>query len=94
MQNVVQLSCHGRLTFRERIAGVERLLAIEHANMRSALRAQAGRRPTTVLLFTIIHHLRDRLPPYGVEITTEFGTGWYLKDKDRKKLEQLLECRP
>jgi hypothetical protein len=46
--------------------------------------------PQYRVISTIIHHLRGRLSPHGVEITTEYGVGWYLKDKDREKLEHLL----
>jgi hypothetical protein len=50
--------------------------------------------PQYRVVSTIIHHLRNRLLPHGVEITTEQGTGWYLKKKDREKLEHLLACKP
>jgi hypothetical protein len=50
--------------------------------------------PQYRVISTIIHHLRSRLSPHGVEITTEYGTGWYLKEKDREKLEHLLACKP
>jgi hypothetical protein len=50
--------------------------------------------PQYRVISTIIHHLRSRLSPHGVEITTEYGTGWYLQEKDREKLEQLLACKP
>ena len=123
MQNVVQLHRHGRPNFRERIADVEELLAIDDPKplivkvsrterilmelllKRNMLTREVawgvlyGHRPDADqpqyrVISTIIHHLRDRLSPHGVEITTDFGTGWYLKDKDRDKLEQLLKCRP
>jgi hypothetical protein len=114
---------HHRPTFRERIADVEELLAIDDPKplavkvsrterilmelmlKRNMLtrevawgvlyghRADADQ-PQYRVISTIIHHLRGRLSPHGVEITTEHGTGWYLKDKDREKLKHLLTCRP
>src|SRR5262249_40032773 len=50
--------------------------------------------PQYRVIATIIHHLRQRLAKHGIQITTEFGTGWYLKDEDRHKLRKLLACRP
>jgi hypothetical protein len=123
MQNVVQLRRRGGITFRERIADVERLLAIDDPKplivkvsrterilmelllKRNMLTREVawvvlyGHRPDADqpqyrVISTIVHHLRDRLSPHGVEITTEYGTGWYLKDKDREKLKQLLACNP
>jgi hypothetical protein len=123
MQNVVQLRRNGRPTFRERIADVEQLLAIDDPKplvvkvsrteriimelllKRSMLtrevawgvlyghRADADQ-PQYRVIPTVVHHLRHRLAAHGVEITTEYGTGWYLKDKDREKLKQLLACSP
>jgi hypothetical protein len=123
MQNVVQLRRHGGPSFRERIADIEKLLAIDDPKplivkvsrterilmellmKRNMLTREVawgvlyGHRPDADqpqyrVISTIIHHLRNRLSPHGVEITTEFGTGWYLKDKDREKLEHLLACKP
>ncbi len=123
MQNVVQLRHRDRLTFRERIADVERLLAIDDPKpliikvsrteqilmelllKRNMLTREVawgilyGHRPDAdqpqySVISSTIHHLRSRLSRHGVKITTEFGTGWYLTDEDRKKLEQLLACKP
>jgi DNA-binding response OmpR family regulator len=123
MQNVVQIRRHGRPNFRERIADVEQLLAIDDPKpliikvsrterilmelllKRNMLTREVawgvlyGHRPDADqpeyrVISTIIHHLRNRLSPHGVEITTEYGTGWYLKDKDREKLDHLLACNP
>jgi hypothetical protein len=123
MQNVVQLRRHGGPSFRERIADVEKLLAIDDPKplivkvsrterilmelllKRNTLTREVawgvlyGHRPDADqpqyrVISTIIHHLRNRLSPHGVEITTEYGTGWYLKDKDRERLERLLSCSP
>ena len=113
MQNVVQLRHRDRLTFRERIADVEQLLAIDDPKplivkvsrterilvelllKRNMLTREVawgilyGHRPDADqpqyrVISSIIHHLRSRLSRHGVKITTEFGTGWYLKDKDRR----------
>jgi len=35
--------------------------------------------------------LRQRLKPYGIEIKTWRGIGYYLDDKNRAKLKQLME---
>jgi hypothetical protein len=123
MQNILQLRRYGRPSFRERIADVEQLLAIDDPKpliikvsrterilmelllKRNMLTREVawgvlyGHRPDANqpqyrVISTIIHHLRNRLSPHGVEITTEHGTGWYLKDKDREKLEHLLACNP
>jgi hypothetical protein len=123
MQDTLQLRRHGGLTFRERIADVEKLLAIDDPKplivkvsrterilmelllKRNTLTREVawgvlyGHRPDADqpqyrVISTIIHHLRNRLSPHGVEITTEYGTGWYLKDKDRERLERLLSCSP
>jgi hypothetical protein len=50
--------------------------------------------PLYSVISTTIHHLRKRLALHDIEITNEHGIGWYLKDKDRAKLELLLACRP
>jgi hypothetical protein len=123
MQNVVELRRHGRPSFRERIADVEKLLAIDDPKpliikvsrterilmelllKRNMLTREVawgvlyGHRPDADqpqyrVIATLVHHLRHRLAPHGVEITTEYATGWYLKDKDREKLEHLLACKP
>ena len=123
MQDILQLRRYGRPSFRERIADVEQLLAIDdpkplivkvsrtepilmellvRCNMLTREVAWGvlyghrpdGDQPQYRVISTIIHHLRNRLLPHGVEITTEYGTGWYLKDKDREKLEHLLACKP
>jgi DNA-binding response OmpR family regulator len=123
VQNVVQLRHRDKPTFRERIADVERLLAIDDPKpliikvsrterilmelllKRNMLTREVawgilyGHRPDADqpqyrVISSTIHHLRNRLSRHGVKITTEFGTGWYLTDEDRKKLEQLLACKP
>jgi hypothetical protein len=131
MQNVVQLRHRDKPNFRERVADVERLLAIDDPKplivkvsrterilmelllKRNMLTREVawgvlyGHRPDadqpqySVISSTIHHlrdrlspHLRDRLSPHGVKITTEFGTGWYLTNEDREKLELLLTRRP
>jgi DNA-binding response OmpR family regulator len=123
VQNVVQLRHREKSTFRERIADVERLLAIDDPKpliikvsrterilmelllKRNMLTREVawgilyGHRPDADqpqyrVISSTIHHLRNRLSRHGVKITTEFGTGWYLTDEDRKKLEQLLACKP
>ena len=123
MQNVVQLRHRDKPTFRERIADVERLLAIDDPKpliikvsrterilmelllKRNMLTREVawgilyGHRPDAdqpqySVISSTIHHLRNRLSRHGVKITTEFGTGWYLTDEDRKKLEQLLARKP
>jgi|SRR5215468_3674058 len=112
-----------RMTFRERVADLEKLLGIDDPkplvikvsrterilmelllkrNMLTremAWQCLYGHRPDADqpayrVISTIIYHLRDRLALHGIKITTEFGTGWYLKDEDRKKLKRLLACRP
>jgi hypothetical protein len=122
MNNVVRFR-YGKATFRERIADVEQLLAIDDPKplivkvsrterilmelllKRSMLTREVawgvlyGHRPDADqpqyrVISQIMHHLRNRLARHGVKITTEFGTGWYLKKKDREKLQQLLACEP
>ena len=110
-------------TFRERIADVEELLAIDdpkplvikvsrterimmelllkrHILTREVAwgvlyghRADADQ-PQYRVISATIHHLRNRLAKHGVRVTTEYGTGWYLKAEDRKKLQKLMECEP
>jgi hypothetical protein len=123
VQNVVQLRHRDKPTFRERIADVERLLAIDDPKpliikvsrterilmelllKRNMLTREVawgilyGHRPDAdqpqySVISSTIHHLRNRLSRHGVKITTEFGTGWYLTDENRKKLEQLLARKP
>jgi hypothetical protein len=38
-----------------------------------------------------IYNLRQRLKPYGIEIKTWRGVGYYLDDKNKAKLKQLME---
>lgn len=38
-----------------------------------------------------IHNLRKRLKPYGIEIKTWRGIGYYLDDENKAKLKQLME---
>ena len=50
--------------------------------------------PEYRVISTVMHHLRKRLAKHDIKITTEFGTGWYLKTKERNKLKALLARRP
>jgi hypothetical protein len=38
-----------------------------------------------------IYNLRQRLKPYGIEIKTWRGVGYYLDDENKAKLKQLME---
>jgi hypothetical protein len=38
-----------------------------------------------------IYNLRKKLKPYGIEISTWLGIGYYLNDENRVKLKQLME---
>jgi hypothetical protein len=38
-----------------------------------------------------IYNLRQRLKPYGIEIKTWRGLGYYLDDENKAKLKQLME---
>jgi hypothetical protein len=38
-----------------------------------------------------IYNLRKRLKPYGIEISTWRGIGYYLNDANREKLQKLME---
>ena len=38
-----------------------------------------------------IYNLRKRLAPYGIEISTWRGIGYYLDDENKTKLKQLME---
>jgi|SRR5215831_16853269 len=112
-----------RLTFRERLADIERVLQIddpkplvikvtrtERVLMELLLKRNMltreiawqllyGHRPDADqpqyrVIATTMHHLRHRLAKHGIKITTEFGTGWYLKVEDRERLKKLLARRP
>ena len=36
-------------------------------------------------------HLRAKLRPFRVYITTRYKTGWFLDSEDRKRIQELLE---
>ncbi|CAB4156353.1 hypothetical protein UFOVP1417_34 [uncultured Caudovirales phage] len=38
-----------------------------------------------------IYNLRQRLKPYGIEIKTWRGVGYYLDDENKAKLKELME---
>jgi len=38
-----------------------------------------------------IHKIRNKLKPYGIEITTWRGVGYYLNDENKAKLKQLMD---
>ena len=40
-----------------------------------------------------IYNLRKRLAPYGIEISTWRGIGYYLDDENKAKLKQLMETK-
>ena len=40
-----------------------------------------------------IYNLRKRLAPYGIEISTWRGIGYYLDDENKAKLKQLMEAK-
>ena len=40
-----------------------------------------------------IYNLRKRLAPYGIEISTWRGIGYYLDDENKTKLKQLMETK-
>ena len=41
-----------------------------------------------------ITQLRHKLAPFGIEIETAWGIGWYLTRDGRKKLIELMGKRP
>jgi hypothetical protein len=38
-----------------------------------------------------IYKIRNKLKPYGIEIKTWIGVGYYLDDENKAKLKQLME---
>jgi DNA-binding response OmpR family regulator len=51
--------------------------------------------PDYRVIATTMHHLRKRLKDQiGVEITTEHGSGWYLKKGEKEKLIFAMDKRP
>lgn len=39
---------------------------------------------------TLIHRLRTKLEPHGIEIETQRGVGWYMTMRNKWKLKQLF----
>lgn len=46
--------------------------------------------PEQKILDVLMSHLRKKLAPIGLTITTVWGRGWYLEPAERNKLEPII----